>query len=94
MWFGINNAVYKIWLINSEVRHEVPHPCKPETEFKFPTLSSAHLLPAQKMQKTYDIKISYSVKMSPITLIDRNISAGVVYLFLVMGNGNTEEAYY
>jgi len=43
MQFGIHNVVTKIWLIYSELRHEVPHPHKTENEFKFPKLSSAHL---------------------------------------------------
>jgi hypothetical protein len=65
MRFGIHYVVHKVWLIYSEVRHEVAHPHKTETEFKFPTLSSAHLLPAQNMQKTHEIKISWVLKCPP-----------------------------
>lgn len=61
MQCGIHNVVHKIWLIYSWVRHEVPHHHKTETEFKFPTLSSAHVT-TEKMQKTYNIKISWVLK--------------------------------
>ena len=77
--------------VNSEVRHEVPNPHKTEREFKFPALSSAHLLPAEKMQNTYNIKIQCSVKMSSIALVDGNISAGDLNLFIVMVNGKKEK---
>jgi hypothetical protein len=40
------------------------------------------------MQKTCN------VKMSPVTLVDGNISAGVLNFILVMVNGKIGKAYY